>query len=139
MLPAATIVRNDSPVSGGCPAYAESPTLAPSPGAVDMHTAEASGGCGTLPPSLSALPHGARRSKPLSAQTTRPLSGTPGHATAYHGCYPPRPALARALVRLASGAGGGATGDVSPLASAGIPPVLAVEVPIRTTTDPCGP
>src|SRR5437016_2703053 len=64
---------------------------------------------------------------------------TPGHATAYHGCYPPRPALARALVRLASGAGGGATRDVSPLASAGIPPVLAVEVPIRTPTDPCGP
>src|SRR5215475_4911101 len=82
MLPAATIVRNDSPVSGGCPAYAESPTLAPFPGAVDMHGAEASGGCGTLPPSLSALPRGARRRKPLSAQTTRPLSGTPSHATA---------------------------------------------------------
>src|SRR5215470_18102027 len=103
-----------------------------------MQGTEASGGRGPLPLALSAFPRGARRRKSLSAQTTRPLSGTPCHTTARHGYHPPGPTLARALVRLASGAGGGATGDVSPLASAGIPPVLAAEVPSRTPADPSG-
>src|SRR4029453_1234807 len=55
---AATIARNDSPVSEGCFAYAESPALVPSPSAVDMHAADAPSRCNTLPLALSAFPHG---------------------------------------------------------------------------------
>ena len=54
-------------------------------------------------------------------------------------CHPPRPGLARALVRLASGLGRGAPRDLSPLASAGIPALLALEIHTWTPADPCGP
>ena len=51
-----------------------------------------------------------------------------------HQCHPSRPGLARALVRLAPGPRRCATRNLDPLASPGIPAVLAVEVPARTAT-----
>jgi len=42
-LPAATIVKNDSSVLGGCSGYAECTALAPSPRTVGVHTAGAAG------------------------------------------------------------------------------------------------
>lgn len=42
-LPAATIVKNDSSVLGGCSGYAECTALAPSPRAVGVHTVGAAG------------------------------------------------------------------------------------------------
>ena len=52
---------------------------------------------------------------------------------------PPRAGLAGALVRLASGISHCTTGDLYPLASAGIPAVLALEVEAWTPADPSGP
>ena len=47
-------------------------------------------------------------------------------------------AWARLLVRLAPGIGHCATGDVDPLASSGVPMVLAVDIATWTSTDSCG-
>src|SRR5215831_12964810 len=120
------------------PAYAESPALAPSPCAVDVHAADAPGGCGPHPPTRSALSGGARRRKPFSAQTVGHVSGAPRQAETHDQCNPPCPGLALALVRLASGLGCGATRDLSPLASAGIPLVLEMEIQTGSTTDSSG-
>src|SRR5262249_61852430 len=108
--------------------FEESPVCAPLSGPVALHAADPPGRCGPLPLALSAYPHSARRRNPLSAQTTSPVSGPPDQAPACYRCPPPRLGLAGALVRLAAGLSHGATGDLYPLASAGIPAVLALEV-----------
>jgi hypothetical protein len=48
-------------------------------------------------------------------------------------CHPPRPRLARSLVRLASGLVRSATRDLHPLASPRIWSVLALEIEARST------
>src|ERR1043166_741193 len=66
--------------------------------------------------------------KPVSAQTVGHVSGAPHQAETHDQCNPPCPSLALALVRLAAGLGCSATSDLSPLASAGIPLVLEMEI-----------
>jgi len=52
---------------------------------------------------------------------------------------PSRPGLAWAVLRLATRPSGGATRDISPLASAGVPVILALEVHPWTPAYPYGP
>src|SRR6266850_2949458 len=78
---AATIARNDSSVSGGCPAYAERTALAPSPCAVGVHTTGTSGEYRALLAAVSAPTGRLGGRKSLSAQTTRPLPGAPYQAS----------------------------------------------------------
>ena len=61
----------------------------------------------------------------------KPRRATPRHTS--------RADLARPLVRLASGLGRHAAGDVDPLASPGISPVLALDITTWTSPDPSGP
>ena len=68
-----------------------------------------------------------------------PLPGAPDQTATRHSCYPSRAALARPLVRSASGLGHHAAGDVNPLALPGISPVLALHISSWTSTDSSGP
>src|ERR1700746_1176043 len=70
---------------------------------------------------------------PFSAQTVGHVSGAPRQAETHDQCNPSCPGLALAWVRLASGPGCGATRDLSPLASAGIPLVLEMEIQTGST------
>src|SRR5687768_6094444 len=65
-------------------------------------------------------------------------AGAAGEAAACDERHPHRPHLARPLVRLAPGVSRRAARDVAPLASPGIPRVLAVEVAAGRVPGRCG-
>jgi hypothetical protein len=79
------------------------------------------------------------RDRALFAHTARPIPEAPCHAPACHRCHPPHLGLAGTLVRLASGLSHCATGDLSSLASAGIPALLALAIWAWMPANPCGP
>src|SRR2546425_5264158 len=135
----ATIARNDASVLGGCPAYAEYTALVPSLRTGGMDTAGTCGAYRALRAAVSASIGCPGGRKSLPAQTTRPVPGAPYQTPACYRYHPPRLGLARALVRLASGISHCATGDLYPLASAGLSALLALEVWAWTPPDPSRP
>src|SRR6266699_6240803 len=70
-----------------------------------------------FPASLSTSKPHLGCGKPFSSQTVGPVSGAPCQAKTNDQCNPSGSRLALSLVRLASGLGCGATGDIAPLAS----------------------
>src|SRR4030095_15009567 len=103
------------------------PEPAPQSHAPRTHAAEVPHGCMALPAPVPAPPSCPRGREPLSASTTGPLPGTPDHATSSHTGNSDGPGLARPLFRLAPRAGPRATSHVDPLASSGVPTVLAID------------
>src|SRR5437763_2023509 len=114
-------------------------SLAPSCAVSHWHAADAAGRCCPFPSPLSASSSCTRSRKPLSAHAARAVSGAPCATQTCDQRHPPRLGLAGTLVRLASGISHGATGDLDPLASAGLPALLALEIQAWTSADPCGP
>src|SRR5262245_11523044 len=84
---------------------------------------------------LSSVAYCPCRGKSFSSQAVGPVPGALDHPTACHPCDPPHPGLAGPLVRLAPRTGHCPTGDVAPLASSGVPPVLALDISSRTSTN----
>ena len=107
-----------------------------SPRAAQLYAADAAGRLRVLLHALPALTRSPCRGKSFSAQAVGPVSGTLDHTSARHRCHPSHHDLARPLVRLAPRAGPCPTRDVDPLASPGIPAVLALDLPSWTATDP---
>src|SRR5207244_11752964 len=66
--------------------------------------------------------------KPLSAQTTRAVSGASHHAPTRHQRHPYFSGPAQPPLRLATGPRHRATSDPDPLASSGLPPFLALDI-----------
>ena len=85
---------------------------------------------------LSPVAYRPCRGKSLSSQAVGPVPGALDHPTACHPCDPPHLGLAGPLVRLAPRAGHCPTGHVDPLASSGVPTVLALEITTWTSPDP---
>src|SRR5262249_17331609 len=103
------------------------------------HAADAAGRYHPFPSPLSASSSCAGSGKPFSAETACLLPGAPRHPVPRHQCCPLHLDLAGALVRLAPGVSHCAASDLSPLASSGVWPVLALEIQIWTLADPSRP
>src|SRR6266851_7653529 len=109
------------------------------PDTMRVYAAYAGRRCCAVPSALSALTYDSCGRKSLFAETVVSLSRAPRQAPACHQCHAPRPRLARALVRLAASSGCRATRDVSPLASPGILPILALGIHPWTSAAARGP
>src|SRR5262249_576431 len=90
--------------------------------------------CCALPEALPPSTRFPGRRKPLSPQTARAVSRATRHTSACHQCYALCPHLARSLLRLAHRLIDCHTTDLYPLASPGVPAVLALEIASWTTT-----
>src|SRR5215510_7269169 len=121
-----------------CDIYGTPLTRDPAFGAVCSHALHAAPRCRAVPAVLSALTCRACGRKPLPAKTVSAVSGTPGQATARHRRHSCGSGLAVAVVRLATGAHGGATGDVQLVAAPTVTPVLALHTIPWTAIDPGG-
>src|SRR5262249_25960379 len=95
-------------------------------------------GYGALSVSLSAPQPSPRGRKPLSAQTTRTVSGAPHHPPARHQRHPYFSSLPQPPLRLATGPRHRATSDTAPLSSSGLPPILALDLPAWAASDAQG-
>src|SRR5215831_5021599 len=99
-----------------------------------MYTADAPVRRRALPPPLPAPRLFTRRGEPLSAQTTGSVSRAECQANTRHQRDPDDPDLACPLVRLAASLGYRSATDFYPLASPGVPAVLALALQPWTAT-----
>src|SRR5215470_6147496 len=129
----------DTPVPEG--SLADDPSVVPAQQlyTIRFYAVYAGRRCCAILPALPTLTDNSCSRKPLFAETVGIVSRTSYQTPTCHQYHASHARLARTLVRLAASLDHCPTDDVHPLASAGVPALLAVEIPRRTTAAPYGP